>query len=170
MSSALSAVHSSNMSGHHKSAIRRFWEQAKGGGSSIMSRSGKHLSATGATFRQGGESILMGGLLGAAHVELPNGLDVHVPNSKIVIPIDGVAAAIGMVGGIALAHEDGGVDLRNAGSAAASVFAFRKTFDFLAEKKKASGGKVGGSFGDDASYGMHGEEDDAITACARQIG
>lgn len=168
MSSALSAVHSSNMAGHHKSAIRRFWEQAKGSGSSMLAGSGKHLTAVGETFRQGGESILVGGILAAAHVEY--GLDVKIPNSKIVVPVDGIAAAVGMLGGIALAREPGSVDLRNAGASAATVFAFRKTYDFMAEKKKASGGKVAGSFGEDSSYGMHGEEEDAITACARQIG
>lgn len=168
MSTALAAVHSSNMPSHHKSAIRRFWEQAKGGGSSMLARGGKHLSATGAAFRQGGESILMGGILGAVHVEY--GLDIKVPKSTIVVPVDALTAGVGLLGGVALAHQEGGVDLRNAGASAATVFAFRKTYDFMAEKKKASGGKVAGSFGEDSSYGMHGEEEDAITACARQIG
>jgi hypothetical protein len=169
MSTALAAVHSSNMSNHHKSAIRRFWDEAKGKGSSLMGRSSAHLRSTGATVRQGGESILVGGLLGYAHVELPNGLDIKVPNSKISIPLDGAVAAIGMLGGIALANEEGGVDLRNAGASAASVFAFRKAYDFAAEKKKASGGHPGGTFGADQAYGM-GEERDEIIECARQIG
>ena len=167
MTSPLAAVHSSNMAPGHKSAIRRFWEQAKGGGMSVFGRAPAHLRATGETFRQGGESILMGGLLAAAHVELPNGLDVKA--GKITVPIDAAAAAVGLLGGIALAAEEGGTDLRNAGSAAATVFAFRKTYDFMAEKKKSSGGKVGGSFGGDGQdYGM--DEDDAVMACAKELG
>ena len=166
--SALAAVHSSNMASEHKSAIRSFWEQAKGRSSSIMSRGGAHLRSTGATVRQGGESLLVGGLLGAAHVELPNGLDVKIPNSTIAIPVDGAIAVGGMVGGILLANEEGGTDLRNAGASAASVFAFRKTYDFLAAKKKSSGGKVGGTFaGEDCE--VNGEHD-PILACARQMG
>lgn len=166
--SLLAAVHSSNMPYEHKSALRRFYEQARGQGSSLMARGGAHLRSAGATVRQGGESLVVGGLLGVAHVELANGLDIKVPNSNVILPVDGAVAAIGMIGGIALAHEEGGTDLRNAGAAAASVFAFRKTYDFLAEKKKASGGKVGGTFAGEQEYGM-GAEVDPIIACARQM-
>lgn len=167
-SSALASVHSSNMPAHHKSAIRRFWEQAKGGGA-MLSKGKAHLRAGGEVLlRQGGESLLVGAALGAAHVELPNGLDYKFKN--FTIPVDGVVGAVGLIGGVLLADESSGKDLANAGASGATIFAFRETFKFVSAKKKAGGGKVGGTFGEDEDYGMNGEDDDAITACAREIG
>ncbi len=122
----------SGMPTSQQSAIRRWYESAKGG-SNAMARAKLHAAAAGHGLRQGGESLVIGGILGAAHTQLKTGLDVKK------VPIDAVVGVLGLVGGAALAHEDYGVDLRNAGSAALAVFAFRKTHDVLAEKMRQQG-------------------------------
>src|SRR3990172_9167545 len=116
----------SGMPAAQKSAIRR-WYESVSGGSSAMARAKLHAAAAGQGIRQGGEALLVGGLLGAAHVELKTGLDVRK------VPVDAVVGVLGLLGGAAMAHEEFGVDLRNAGAAGLAVFSFRKTHDLLAE-------------------------------------
>jgi hypothetical protein len=129
-----------------------------------MARAKLHAAAAGQGLRQGGESLLVGGLLGAASVELKTGLDVKK------VPIDAVVGVLGLVGGAAMAHEEFGVDLRNAGASALSVFSYRKTQAFLAAKKTAAGGTPGFTVhGDDEGFVPHGDigAEDPIIAAAR---
>jgi len=165
MTSALRALHSSNMPSRHKSQLMSWYEDLKGKTEGYLPGT-KHLRAGAEAVRSGGESLVIGGALAAAHVKLKTGLDVKV--GKANIPLDGVVAAIGIAGGIAMAHEDVGTDLANAGNAALSVLAFRKGFAFLAEREKRTGGTVGGSFNGESSGGDMGE--DAIEAAARALG
>lgn len=142
------------------SNIKRWFESAKGA-SSAMARARLHAAAAGKMMRQGGESLLAGGLLGAVSVYNKTGLDVKK------VPIDAVIATLGLVGGAALAHEEFGVDLGNTGAAAASVFAYRKTQGFLAEKVRAKGQTPGFEVhGDDENFvhGDFGAEDPIIKA------
>lgn len=142
------------------SSIKRWYDSARGG-SSAMARAKLHASAAGQGLRQGGESLLVGGLLGAASVQLKTGLDVKK------VPIDAAVGVIGLIGGAAMAHEEFGVDLRNAGAAGLSVFAYRKTQAFLAEKAKAAGKTPGFEVhGDDEGFvnGDAGAEDPIVAA------
>lgn len=122
--------------------------------------------ATGNAVRQGGESVLVGGLLGVAHVELATGLDVKK------VPLDAALGVLGLGAGVAFAHEEFARDMQNIGSAALTTFAFRKSFE-LAAKKKAErggglpGGHIAGEF-DVVNYGSE-QEDDAILEAARQL-
>lgn len=171
MSSALvfRSIAGSNLpASQKKSALRSMYERVTGN-TSMMSKAKATAIATGHTIRQGGESIVVGGLLGAAHCELKTGLDVSVPvgSKTLNVPIDAVAAVTLMVAGVALATDEVAVDLRNAGSSAASVFAFRKTYDVMAERKKAAGGLPGGKFaGDSVGFGV---ENDRILQAVRGL-
>jgi hypothetical protein len=155
----------SGMPEAQKSAIRRWYENAKGG-SSAMARAKLHAAAAGEGLRQGGESLLVGGMLGAAHVQLKTGLDVKK------VPIDAVVGVLGLLGGAAMAHEQYGSDLRNAGAAGLAVFSFRKTYALLAEKKKKAGGTPGGTFtgedfNDQGNFNSDIGAEDPIIAAAR---
>lgn len=152
-------------SGAPVSGLRSWYNRVKdaSGGSGAMARAKMHAAAAGQAVRQGGEAILVGAALGAAHVQLSTGLDVRK------VPVDAVVGALGLLGGAAFAHEEFGVDLRNSGAAAATVFAFRKTYAFMAAKKTAAGGKPGGTFsGDDEGF-VHGDmgAEDPVIAAAR---
>lgn len=138
------------------SSIRRWYESARGG-SSAMARAKLHAEAAANGLRSGGESLIVGGLLGALHVE--KGLDYKK------VPVDAVVGGLGLVAGAALAHEQYGKDLANAGSAALAIFSFRKTYEFLAEKKKADGKPVAGGFkGASVAGDDYGAEDPIIAA------
>ena len=86
--------------------------------------------------RKGVESGVVGALLGAASVELKNGLDVQGK-----YPIDGI---IGVLGLLAEGYAKGpyAKSAGNAGAAALSVFAYRKGGQLWAEKKKQLGSKT----------------------------
>lgn len=162
MSNLATTIESSNMPSRHKSALRKWFDDAKGGMS--LSRVGsRHISAAGSGIRQGGEAIMVGGALGLAHAQLPTGLDVKIGKAKL--PMDGVAGVLGMVAGIGMAHEEYGTDLRNAASSCLSVFTFRQGYRFLAQYKTKNGGKPGGTFAgedDDAGDDNMGEEDPIV--------
>lgn len=83
-----------------------------------------------AAVRAVGEGTLVCGALGAAHAMLPLGLDI---DGKV--PLDGVIALVGLLGGVGMAHEEFGQDLTNIGAAASNIFAFRKVYAFAAAKK-----------------------------------
>jgi hypothetical protein len=141
------------------SSIRRWYESVRGG-SSAMARAKLHAKAAGDGLRSGGESLLVGGALAALHVE--KGLDYKK------VPLDAVIGGLGLLGGAAMAHEEFGKDLGNAGSAALAIFSFRKTFEFLAERKKKEGGAVAGglkgaSIAGESDYGA----EDPVIAAAR---
>lgn len=161
---------SSNLPVRQKSAIARMVERM-GGGGAAMSRVKAHAMATGNAVRQGGESVVVGAALGFAHVELPNGLDVKVPGQpNVKLPVDGIGGAACMIAGVALAHEEFGKDLTNAGAAAVSIFAFRKTAEFAAKKKAERGGGLPGGriAGEGYEFGAE-SENDRIIALARSL-
>ena len=165
MTTALRALHSSNLPARHKSQLLSWYEDLKGKTEGYLPGT-KHLRAGAEAVRSGGESILIAGALSAAHVKLKTGLDIKA--GKVNVPLDGLVAAVGIAGGIAMAHEDVGTDLANAGNAALAVLTFRKGFAFLAEREKRTGGTVGGSFAGESGNPDCGE--DAIEAAARALG
>lgn len=118
------------------SSLKKWYESVKGG-SSAMARAKMHAAAAGQGLRQGGESLLVGGLFGVASVKLQTGLDVKK------VPVDAVVGVLGLLGGAALAHEEYGTDLRNAGAAGLSIFSYRKTQDWAAQKARTGGQPVG---------------------------
>jgi len=107
-----------------------------------------HVIQTGESIAQVGEGALVGALLGAAQVELTNGLDFHS------VPLDLAVGAAGIVGALLLAG-DGSVakDLRNAGAAGLTIYAFRMTQQLLAKtattKKATVKAKIAGDIGAD---------------------
>jgi hypothetical protein len=130
----------SNMPPAQKSAIRKWYESSMGpGGGNKLALAKLHAKSAGEGIRAGGESLLVGGLLGAFHAKCPTGLDVKK------MPVDALAGAIGLVAGTLMAQEEIGKDLQNAGAAALAVYAFRKTNDLVVEAMiKATGITPGG--------------------------
>ena len=142
--------------------IKRWFEAARGG-SNAIARAKLHAAAAGKGLRQGGESLLVGGILGVASVQLKTGLDMKK------VPLDAAVGVLGLIGGAAMAHEEFGADLGNAGSAALTVFAFRKTQQYMADKARAAGKTPGFEVhGDDDEGFVHGDSgEDPIVAAAR---
>jgi hypothetical protein len=155
MADIMHRIHASNLAHHEKSALGRALERMRSHGRSALARASSGAMATeaGDIARQYGETALAGAALGAAHVMLPTGLDVSVgKTTKVKIPLDLAGAVV--VGAVAatMGGEEGAEDVKTLGSGMAAVFGFRKTYDFLAAKRKKDGKKVGGSFageGDD---------------------
>lgn len=137
------------------SPLGLWYKRMTDGDTNTMTRAKNHVEALAHGVRAGGESIIVGGALGAIEAQRGS-LDVVLSktNAKAVLPIDGALAAVGLIGGIAMGGD--GVhgpseDLRNAGAAAAAVFSYRKTKEFVTKRKSMSAhgdGEV--SFGEDA--------------------
>jgi hypothetical protein len=119
----------SNISPQKKSAIRR-WYESMGGVGSIK----RHVSETAQAVRQGGESAIMGGALGLIEAE-HGSLDVAFQGHEI--PIDGVAALVGIGGSIIMANDPSGLssDMRNLGASALSVLSYRKAREWRLKAK-----------------------------------
>lgn len=166
----VSELEQAGMPAAQKSAIRRWYEGIKSG-SNMAARAKLHAAAAGQGLRQGGESLLVGGILGAVHVQNKNGgLDVRLGKSDTApkLPLDAAVGVLGLLGGAAMAHEEFGKDLANAGSAGLAIFSFRKTYELLAEKKVKKGEQPGGGFV--RAHGEYSPEfgaEDPIIAAAR---
>ena len=104
-----------------------------------MTQAKLHVAAAGHGVRAGGEALFVGGALGVLHAMSPTGLDVKK------VPVDAVGGALALVASIGMAHTEVGADLRNAGTTALGIFAFRKTHDMTREIQiKKSGITPGG--------------------------
>lgn len=111
------------------------------------------------TVRQYGTGVVAGAAFGAIHAELKGGLDPHG------IPLDGATALIGGLGAIVMASEEWAPDLRNLGTAGATIYAFRKTDAFLSQKKAA---KIAGET-DMGRETLDVGAEDPIVSLARQL-
>ena len=150
-SSGLPAViPTSSLAPTQQSALRRIYESIKEGGNK-MAKAKLHAAAGAAALRQGGESAIVGAALGALDVELKTGLEIKK------VPVDLALGAGALIASTAWAGEEFSADLRNVGAAALAVGAYRKTHDFLAVKKRATGGVPGSDAAKVAA--VHGEGD-----------
>jgi hypothetical protein len=120
------------MTRYEKPSVFRRWIDKMTGAERGLSRVRAHVSETALAVRQVGEGVVVGAALGAAHAKLAGGLDVKG------VPADLALGLLGAGTGIAFANEPFAHDLRNVGTGCATVFAFRKTADFLAAKKVAA--------------------------------
>lgn len=160
---SLATIQSSNLPSSQKSAIRRLYE-SMGGSGSALDRVRAAAVTSGEAIRQGGESVVVGAVLGAAHVYLPQGLNMKV-GQKVNVPIDAAAGALLMGAAVLMSDEPVAEDLRNAGASALSVFSFRKTYEVLA-KKRAPGGKFAG---EDGWFAGADPSEDPVIAAARAL-
>jgi len=133
---SLDSIETSNMAPAQKSAIRRWYDNMKGGGGALQ-RAKLHAVSAGHGLRSGGEALAVGAGLAALHSSMKTGLDV--PAGGHMIPIDAIVGALGIAGSIAAPAEPASVDLRNAGSTAMGIFAFRKVLDLMATAKLKKG-------------------------------
>lgn len=147
------------------SPITKWFEHMKSKGVSSFHSHKSHIVKAGNVGRQAGESLVVGGLLGALATQRSLDYSVKVSaGTTLNVPIDGAigvaALAVSMVPSMKDVHED----LKNAGSAALAVAAYRKTQVLLNTKKAA----VHGDF-DQISDGSWAGEDPLIAA-ARALG
>jgi hypothetical protein len=90
----------------------------------------------------------VGGILGAIHAKRAAGLDFPIGKPDATgrsqtLPADAIAGVVGLIAGTMMAQEEVGKDLQNAGAAALTVYAFRKTNDLVVEAQiKAAGGSI----------------------------
>ncbi len=153
MANLTTSIMTSNLPVKAKSQLAR-WVETVGGTPDALARSVEGIGGFSAALRQGGESIVVGGALGAIHGMSANGLD-----GLNDVPADAVLGAASLATSI-FAPATVSPELRNAGAAAITVFAFRKTAAFVAEKR--------------ASAAMSGEcdmegEDDALIEAAKGL-
>jgi hypothetical protein len=197
-----SSLEKAGMPTHLKSGMRAWIDRtiAAGGQTPESARSIAKLHAVAAIegVRATGESAIVGGILGAIHATLPNGLDIPVKAAKMNIPADGAGAVLGLLASVMAAQEPHGIgrSLQQAGATCAAVFAFRKTNDLIVEMKiKSSGITPGGGAalppkmskaavfaGEDSSFegparvkrggvigSVFGSDEDPIVAAARRL-
>ena len=102
--------------------------------------------------RQVAESGIVGGVLGALHASRKNGLDMPIGTpaagqAQRMVPVDAALMVLGFAGGVFMATEPHGTGktAMNASAAAAAVFMFRQTNDFMTKLTiKKSGITPGG--------------------------
>jgi hypothetical protein len=146
-----------------------------------------HASAAVQGVRATGEGVVMGSILGAFHALNPSGLDVKVPGTTAHVPVDALAALVGLAGGVggATAPHGMGKTVANMGAVCAGIYGFRQTNDLIAKMRAKKAGATGGqnltigkaSFGAEgvsggwapgsASAGFEGE--DPILKAARNL-
>lgn len=124
------------MTPYEKPNIFRRMIEKLTGSEHALTRAHAHVSETALAVRQIGEGVVVGAALGAAQAKLPDGLDFHG------IPIDAALGGVGVIAGVALADQEYAHDLRNIGTAGATVFAYRKVADLMVAK--AASTKVSG--------------------------
>jgi hypothetical protein len=78
------------------------------------------------------EAAATGGVLGAAHATLPNGLDLKV--GPISAPVDGVLGALAVIASKAMGGKVGR-SIHAIGDRAVGIWAFRSTAKLIAAKK-----------------------------------
>jgi hypothetical protein len=163
-----SIAQSPRLSGHEKSKLAHWWEQATGmthKGAHSLSKArhaaSQHVTGAGHAVRLGGEMALAGAALGALRAK--GHLDI-----KGKVPVDGLLALGGLALGTVMADNEYSQDLRNVGGAALAIYAFRKTDEFVVKK---SGARVAAAA--PAAASPHagevgfGAEDPIITAARR---
>lgn len=155
---SLRSIESSNLPAQHKSSLRRLFDHGMARHGGTLSRVKAHAVGGAHAMRKGGEGILTGAALGAASVHLAGGLD-FAPTDKFTVPVDAVLGVAGLAASVALAHEPFADDMANVGMSALSIFAYRKSADYMAKRKAAS--PAHGDFGAD--------KQDRIIALARQM-
>jgi len=148
--SVLAHVAHSNLPRAEKSAIMRFVSRAGSGIRHYGHRAGSygfslarsgHRSAPVAT----GLGMLTGGVLGALHVKLPQGLDIKgkAPADLIAsLASTAVAMGAGHMGQGTIGHH-----AKTVAIATGSVFLFRKTVDLMSELERRKGRPPGGTVG-----------------------
>lgn len=128
------SVLSSNLRSDEKSGLRRWFEKAvELDLPKTLRPSRQQLHGGFSAFRQGAESLITGGLLGAINVESPGGL---APGG---VHIDAIAGGLLLAGSAIGAESDMAPTARNIGAVCTGVFGMRATQNFLLEKRLSKG-------------------------------
>lgn len=133
-----SLLHRSNLPQQEKSYLRRWVDRMTGGALESVSQHydarprETMLEATLATLRQTSEGMAVGGILGA--------LNAHDAIEPFGVPADGAAGALLTSIGVLGHNHEASKDARNAGSAALTVYAYRKVDSLL----RVMGARVAG--------------------------
>jgi hypothetical protein len=135
-------VHTAAMPSQLRSMVRQWYSQNIVQNRDPLTIAKLHASAAVEGLRGTGESAVMGSILGAFHAMNPTGLDVKVPGTTHKVPVDAVAALVGLAGGIGAASAQHGMGktVANAGFACAAVFGFRQTNDLIVKLREKKTG------------------------------
>jgi hypothetical protein len=118
--------------------------------------------------RQGGESLVVGGVLGAIAHSRPLDMNVKLSaTNTISVPLDGAAGAVALGLSMLPTFKDVRTDLKNAGSAALSVASFRKVQALMNAKAAKTGATHHGELGMGA--GAQWGAEDPLIAAARKL-
>ena len=131
--------------GGGKSSLRAFYDKVTSG-LSMAQKPVQHAVELGRNIRQTGESALVGAGLGALHAY--KGLDQMVGGKKV--PVDAALAAAGIIAAVAAPNHEITPELRNVGASAASVYSFRKAYEFVIKKNNQPQSKMHGEDDNDA--------------------
>ncbi len=143
------AIESSNLPRSKKNALVSWFENKRAGIRAAGSRAKPHIEGGAESLRAGGEALVVGGIFGAIHTQFSGGLDVPLDKAgKWHLPIDAAAAVGGLVLSAYLTGQEEvyATDVRNAGTSAAAIFAFRMTNDYLSIKMREKGRLPGYQF------------------------
>jgi hypothetical protein len=152
----------SNMPAAQKSQLRRWYESniAGNGAQAAIARAKLHAQVGIENLRAGGESLIVGGALGA--IAATHGLDVEHSGTKI--PGDAVFGVAALAASAGMAHTPFAGDARTAGVSALAIFGFRKTYGVVAELQKKNGKAPVAFAGEDDGSADFGAEDPIISA------
>ena len=154
----------SNVPHAEKSAMMKWYDKVSGNGTLTQARD--VAKETGAVLRQGTESLVVGGILGALHAESKTGLNISIPigTKTVVVPADLALGLAGIGAAVACAGHEAATDLRNAGSAGLTVYGFRKGYDLIAEMNRSKGIPVAQFAGEGMKTGAVAEDRILVTA------
>jgi hypothetical protein len=166
----------SNLPSGEKNAILRFLGSAgsrvqsyghRAGGFALGVARASHRSAPVAT----AVGMATGGVLGALHVKLPQGLDIKgkAPADLIAsITATAIAMGAGRFGGFTVAHH-----AKTVAISAGAIFTFRKTVDLVSELERRKGRAPGGTVGMKRTAlpgpATHHGDEDPLAAFARTL-
>jgi hypothetical protein len=143
MADLVTTINQSNLPAAAKASVIDHWiDRARGAKSSVLARAGIHGLQAAHTISEVGSGLVAGAAAGALHATM--GLDKQVGSTTI--PLDAAGGILLAVTSVAAAHMPGARQAGIIGSQLGTVFAFRKSYDYIAAKRKAAGEKVGGSF------------------------
>jgi hypothetical protein len=143
MADLVTTINQSNLPAHAKASMLDHWiDRARGAKSSVLARAGVHGLQAAHTVTEYGAGLITGAAAGAIHATV--GLDKQVGDTTV--PMDAVAAAAAGVVAIGAAHMPGARQAGIIGAELATIFSFRKVYDYVATKRKAAGQLVGGTF------------------------
>lgn len=135
-------VHTAAMPSQLRSMVRQWYTANVVQGRDPATLVKMHTSAAAEGVRDTGVAAVMGSMLGAFHALSPTGLDMKVPGTTQKVPLDAVAALVGLAGGVGAATAPHGMGkvVSQMGATCAGIYGFRMTNDLIVKMRKKKTG------------------------------